>query len=88
MNLTHLATLQDKDGNIIGYFPGDSQEAMEGPAVTALTNHLVEHPVDSTVPNPPSPLLILWKPIPPDEATIRWPANRDNVAEGFKPPGA
>jgi hypothetical protein len=88
MNFTHLATLQDKDGNIIGYFPGDSEGAAEGPAITALANHLAEHPVDPTVPNVPSPVVILWKPVPPDEPTVRWPENRDNVAEGYKPPGA
>ncbi len=85
-NLTHLATLQDKDGAILGYFPGDSKGAAEGPALAALADHLAEHPVDPTIPDVPSPVVLLWTPVAPAAATVRWPENRDNVAEGYRPP--
>lgn len=83
--ITHLATLQDKEGNLIEVFPGDSKGAAEGPALAALANHLRENPVDPNAINPPSPLVQLWTPVPATPATVVWPANRDNVAEGYNP---
>lgn len=86
MKVTHIAALCDERGELLKLFPGDCEGAATGPALGELAAYLQEHPVDRTVPDVPSPEVKLFVEQPPAEPTVRWPANRDNVKDGFVPP--